>query len=89
MENAARLYHRQNHPQKNAQAPDTRGLFTRLTAVFRLKVERPRGEQVLVTGDEIEAVTCQDGRYEDVQTDQGIKDGLTRLQSTTGSVQRP
>jgi hypothetical protein len=38
MENAARLYHRQNHPQKNAQAPDTGGLFTRLTAVFRLKL---------------------------------------------------
>ncbi|HEY6844917.1 MAG TPA: hypothetical protein VI320_01760, partial [Terracidiphilus sp.] len=36
MENAARLYHRQNHPQKNAQAPDTGGLFTRLTAVFRM-----------------------------------------------------
>jgi hypothetical protein len=35
MENAARLYRRQNHPQKNAQAPDIGGLFTRLTAVFR------------------------------------------------------
>jgi hypothetical protein len=36
MENAARLYRRQNHPQKNAQAPDIGGLFTRLTAVFRI-----------------------------------------------------
>jgi hypothetical protein len=36
LENAARLYHRQNHPQKNAKTPDTGGLFTRLTAVFRM-----------------------------------------------------
>jgi hypothetical protein len=39
MENAARLYRRQNHPQKNAQAPDTGGLFTRLTAEFRINLK--------------------------------------------------
>ena len=39
---------------------------------------------MLVTGDEIEAVKGQDGRYGYVLTDQGIKDGLTRLQWTTG-----
>jgi type IV secretory pathway TraG/TraD family ATPase VirD4 len=42
-----------------------------------------KGEQLLVTGDEIEAVKGADGRYGYVLTDDGIKDGLTRLQWTT------
>jgi hypothetical protein len=43
-----------------------------------------KGDQLLVTGDEIEAVKGQDGRWGYVLTDDGIKDGLTRLQWTTG-----
>ena len=42
-----------------------------------------KGEQLLVTGDEIEAVKGQDGRYGYLLTDEGIKDGLKRLQWTT------
>jgi hypothetical protein len=42
-----------------------------------------KGEQLLVTGDEIEAVKGADGRYGYMLTDDGIKDGLTRLQWTT------
>jgi hypothetical protein len=38
MENAVGRYPRQSHPQNNAQAPDTGGHFTRLTAVFRIRV---------------------------------------------------
>jgi hypothetical protein len=36
-----------------------------------------KGEQLLVTGDEIEAVKGADGRYGYMLTDDGIKDGLT------------
>ncbi|MGC2496423.1 MAG: type IV secretion system DNA-binding domain-containing protein, partial [Acidobacteriaceae bacterium] len=42
-----------------------------------------KGEQLLVTGDEIEAVKGQDGRYGYALTDEGVKDGLERLQWTT------
>jgi type IV secretory pathway TraG/TraD family ATPase VirD4 len=42
-----------------------------------------KGEQLLVTGDEIEAVKGADGRYGYVLTDEGVKDGLRRLQWTT------
>jgi len=43
-----------------------------------------KGEPVLVTGDEIQAVKGRDGRYGYVLTDEGVKDGLKRLQWTTG-----
>ena len=43
-----------------------------------------KGEMLLVTGDEVEAVKGADGRYGYVLTDEGIKDGLVRLQWTTG-----
>ena len=43
-----------------------------------------KGQQLLVIGDEIEAVKGQDGRYGYVLTDEGIKAGLVRLQWTTG-----
>ncbi len=43
-----------------------------------------KGEQVLVTGDEIEAVKGQDGRYGYVLSDEGTQAGLVRLQWTTG-----
>jgi hypothetical protein len=36
-----------------------------------------------VTGEQIEAVKGQDGRYGYVLTDEGVKDGLKRLQWTT------
>ena len=42
-----------------------------------------KGEQLLVTGDEIEAVKGQDGRYGYVLTDEGTQAGLVRLQWTT------
>jgi hypothetical protein len=40
--------------------------------------------QLLVTGDEIEAVKGQDGRWGYVLTDEGTQAGLVRLQWTTG-----
>ncbi len=42
-----------------------------------------KGAQVLVTGDEIEAVKGQDGRWGYVLTDEGTRAGLVRLQWTT------
>jgi type IV secretory pathway TraG/TraD family ATPase VirD4 len=42
-----------------------------------------KGDQLLVTGDEIEAVKGQDGRYGFVLTDEGTQAGLKRLQWTT------
>ena len=38
-----------------------------------------KGEQLLVTGDEIEVVKGADGRYGYELTDEGVKDGLARL----------
>jgi hypothetical protein len=43
-----------------------------------------KGDQLLVTGDEIEAVKGQDGRWGYVLTDEGAQAGLVRLQWTTG-----
>lgn len=42
-----------------------------------------KGEQLLVTGDEIEAMKGADGRYGYVLTDEGVKDGLARLRFVT------
>ncbi len=43
-----------------------------------------KGEPVLVTGDEIEAVKGADGKLGYRLTDEGVKDGLTRLEWTAG-----
>lgn len=58
--------------------PGASGRYTLLEGVTA------KGGRLFVTGDEIEAVKGQDGRYGYVLTDQGIKDGLVRLQWTTG-----
>ncbi len=58
--------------------PGASGRYTLLEGVMT------KGRQVFVTGNEIEAVKGADGRYGYVLTDQGVKDGLTRLQWTTG-----
>jgi uncharacterized protein YqcC (DUF446 family) len=58
--------------------PGAKGRYTLLEGVTA------RGERVLVTGDEIAAVKGQDGRYGYVLTDEGIRDGLRRLEWTTG-----
>ena len=58
--------------------PGASGRYTLLEGVMA------KGRQVFVTGNEIDAVKGQDGRYGYVLTDQGVKDGLTRLQWTTG-----
>ena len=60
--------------------PKASGRYTLLEGVTA------RGGRLFVTGDEIEAVKGQDGRYRYgyVLTDHGIKDGLVRLQWTTG-----
>ncbi len=58
--------------------PGASGRYTLLEGVMA------KGRQVFVTGNEIEAVKGEDGRYGYVLTDQGVKDGLTRLQWTTG-----
>ncbi len=58
--------------------PGASGRYTLLEGVTA------KGGRLFVTGDEIEAVKGQDRRYGYVLTDQGIKDGLVRLQWTTG-----
>jgi type IV secretory pathway TraG/TraD family ATPase VirD4 len=58
--------------------PGASGRYTLLEGVTA------KGGRLFVTGDEIEAVKGQDGRYGYVLTDQGIRDGLVRLQWTTG-----
>jgi len=58
--------------------PGAKGRYTLLEGVTA------RGGQVLVTGNEIAAVKGQDGRYGYVLTDEGIRDGLRRLEWTTG-----
>ncbi|MGA8530850.1 MAG: type IV secretion system DNA-binding domain-containing protein [Acidobacteriaceae bacterium] len=58
--------------------PGAKGRYTLLEGVTA------RGEQVLVTGNEVAAVKGPDGRYGYVLTDQGIRDGLRRLEWTTG-----
>ena len=58
--------------------PGSSGRYTLLEGVTA------KGGRLFVTGDEIEAVKGQDGRYGYALTDQGIKDGLVRLQWTTG-----
>jgi len=58
--------------------PGASGRYTLLEGVTA------KGGRLFVTGYEIEAVKGQDGRYGYVLTDQGIKDGLVRLQWTTG-----
>ena len=42
-----------------------------------------KGQMLLVVDDEVEAVKGQEGRYGYVLTDDGVKDGLTRLQYVT------
>ncbi|MFP5276597.1 MAG: type IV secretion system DNA-binding domain-containing protein, partial [Acidobacteriota bacterium] len=58
--------------------PGASGRYTLLEGVTA------KGGRLFVTGDEIEAVKGQNGRYGYVLTDQGIKDGIVRLQWTTG-----
>jgi hypothetical protein len=60
-----------------SKLPATKARYTLLLGITA------KGEQLLVTGDEIEAVKGPDGRYGYVLTDEGVKDGLTRLQWTT------
>ncbi len=43
-----------------------------------------KGQMLLVVDDEVEAVKGQDGRYGYVLTDDGIKDGLVRLEDVSG-----
>jgi Type IV secretion-system coupling protein DNA-binding domain len=44
-----------------------------------------KGQEQLILGDEIEPTTGPDGKLAYRLTDEGIKDGLVRLQSTTGT----
>ena len=59
------------------------GKYTLLEAVVG------KGQQRLVMGDEIEPVPELDGRPGYRLTDEGVKDGITRLTWVTGVVQRP
>lgn len=58
--------------------PNARGEYTLLEGVTA------RGGHVLLTGNEIRAVKETDGRYGYVLTDEGIRDGLRRLEWTRG-----
>lgn len=58
--------------------PNARGEYALLEGVTA------RGGHVLLTGNEIRAVKETDGRYGYVLTDEGIRDGLRRLEWTRG-----